>query len=61
MNEVGGSSKLVSAKVSTHGANSKYTVKSVKLDSRIKLIGRTIQDLGRYRTEANHFCTDKES
>ncbi len=52
MNEVGGTSKLVSAKVTTHGANSKYTVKSVKLDSRVKLIGRTIQDLGRFRKEA---------
>jgi len=52
MNEVGGSSKLVSAKVTSHGANSKYTVKSHKLDSRVKLLGRTIQDLGRYRKEA---------
>lgn len=52
MNEVNGSSKLVSAKVDTFGANTKYTVKSDKLDSRMKLIGRKIQDLGRYRKEA---------
>lgn len=52
MNEVGGTSKLVSGKVDIYGANSKYTVKSTKLDSRVKLIGRTIQDLGRYRKEA---------
>lgn len=52
MNEVNGTSKLVSAKVSRHGANSKYTVLSTKLDSRLKLVGRTIQDLGRFRKEA---------
>lgn len=52
MNEVGGSSKLVSAKIFSHGANTKYTVKSVKLDSRMKMIGRKIQDLGRFRKEA---------
>jgi len=51
MNEVNGSTKLVSAKVDLFGANSKYTVKSVKLDSRVKEIGRTIKDLGRYRAE----------
>ena len=52
MNEVNGSSKLVSAKVVSHGANTKYTVKSDKLDSRMKLIGRKIKDLGRFRKEA---------
>lgn len=52
MNEVGGSTKLVSAKVTKHGANSKYTVLSNKLDSRLKLIGKTIKDLGRFRKEA---------
>jgi len=52
MNEVNGSSKMVSAKVDTFGMNTKYTVKGTKLDSRPRLIGRAIEDLGRARKEA---------
>ena len=47
VNLMNGSSKLVTAKLSFHGIGSKYTVRSVKLDSRKAQVAQKIKDLSR--------------
>jgi len=45
MNGLMGTSKLVSAKLTHHGVHTKYTVRSVDLDSRVGQVARKIADL----------------
>ena len=47
VNLLNSSSKLVSAKMTRHGIGAKYTVRSVKLDSRMKQVAREIKELAR--------------
>ena len=47
LNLLNSSSKLVSAKISFHGVASKYTVRSVNLDSRMGQVATKIKDLSR--------------
>ena len=51
VNLLNSSSKLVSAKISFHGVASKYTVRSVNLDSRIGQVATKIKDLSRVVVE----------
>lgn len=47
VNLLNSSSKLVSAKMTKHGIGAKYTVRSTKLDSRMKQVAREIKELAR--------------
>lgn len=51
VNLLNSSSKLVSAKVSFHGVATKYTVRSVNLDSRVGQVATKIKDLSRAVSE----------
>ena len=47
VNLMNGSSKLVSANISHHAVGSKYTVRSVDLDSRVGQVAQKLKDLSR--------------
>ena len=51
INLLNSSSKLVSAKVSFHGVATKYTVRSVNLDSRVGQVATKVKDLSRAVSE----------
>lgn len=47
VNLLNGSSKLVSAKITFHGIATKYTVRSIELDSRVSQVATKIKELSR--------------